>query len=130
VLEPVLAKFVRPQITYGFASRALLRLLPAHAAPPLDQPAACELNQKGKPICLRLGAAVNMRIEKVTSKGLAIWMAQTLPIDRLYFYGSDRPVYVSIGPERTGRIVAMLPGPSGRRVPRRISIEWLKQLEA
>jgi hypothetical protein len=57
-------------------------------------------------------------------------VVETLPIDRLYFYGLGRRDHVSFRSELTGSIVAMSPGPSGRRVPRRISIDWLKKFEA
>ena len=127
VLEPVQAHFGKVEITYGFASLKLLRLISAHAAPALDQHASCELNRRGAPICARLGAAADFWIASVPSLAIAKWIAETLPFDRLYFYGSDRPIHVSIGPERAGSIVAMIAGPSGRRVPRRISKDWLKQ---
>jgi hypothetical protein len=42
-----------------------------------------------------------------------------LPFDRLYFYGDDRPLHLSYGPENARAAFAMLPGPGGRRVPRR-----------
>ena len=126
ILEPIAARFGLPEITYGFASPALLRLIPAHIAPKLDQHASCELNQKGKPICARLGAAADFRIASVSSDQVARWIAKTLPFDRLYFYGPGRPLHVSAGPERAGSMVAMLPGPSGRRVPRKISLDWLR----
>jgi hypothetical protein len=129
-LEPVLMRFGRPEITYGFASPELLRLIPAHKAPALDQHAACELNARAKPICARRGAAVDFRVDKVSARDLAIWIAETLPFDRLYFYGSDRPLHVSMGPDQAGSIVAMLPSPSGRRVPRQSSIAWLKAVAA
>ena len=48
-----------------------------------------------------------------------------LPFDRLYFYGADRPVHVSVGPEEARAVVSMLLGPSGRRVPQRRSLDWL-----
>ena len=127
VLEPVRERFGRPEITYGFASPELLRLVPTRAAPALDQHASCELNRRGKPVCSRLGAAVDFRIASVSSLTVAIWIAESLPFDRIYFYGSELPVHVSIGPENTGSIVAMLAGPSGRRVPRRVSLDWLRE---
>ena len=127
ILEPVAEHFGRPEITYGFASPALLRLIPAHIAPALDQHVSCELNRRGNLVCSRLGAAADFRITAVPSAQLAIWIAEQLPFDRLYFYGDDRPIHVSTGPDRTGGIVAMLPGPSGRRVPRKVSLDWLRE---
>jgi hypothetical protein len=35
------------------------------------------------------------------------------PVDRLYLYAPDRPIHVSVGPERSRQIVHMRRGPSG-----------------
>ncbi len=56
---------------------------------------------------------------------LAAWIAGRLPFDRIYFYGSGRPLHVSVGPEESRSVVAMLPGPSNRRIPRKVTREWL-----
>ncbi len=126
ILEPVLARFGRPDITYGFTSPQLIREIPAHSAPRLDQHASYEINSRGKRICERGGAAVDIAIADVPSDRLAIWIAENLPFDRIYFYGADRPLHVSHGPDTTGQIVRMTPQLSGRRVPSVIPLKRLK----
>ncbi|MFC3172915.1 hypothetical protein ACFOD9_01475 [Novosphingobium bradum] len=126
ILEPVFARFGSPTITYGFTSPALIRLIPAHSAPRVDQHASCEVNARGKPICDRGGAAVDFAIGGPSSRDVAVWVTEHLPFDRLYFYGDDSPLHVSYGPEHTGQVVNMTPGPSGRRVPRVIDLARLR----
>ena len=127
ILEPVLKRYGPLEITYGFASPALSRQIPANTAPALDQHASCEKNGRGKLICKRLGAAVDFLIPNSSSIEVAIWIAENLPFDRLYFYGAGRPLHVSIGPENTKSLVSMLPGSTGRRIPRNIKVDWLKR---
>jgi len=126
ILEPTLARFGRPVITYGFASSALARKVPGRIAPELDQHAGHELKQNGAPICSRLGQAVDFYVPGVSSSKIAVWIAETLPFDRIYFYGDDRPIHVSIGPDNSKALVAMLPSRNGRRTPRNITIDKLR----
>ena len=53
----------------------------------------------------------------------AQWLAANTPFDRLYFYGAERPIHVSQGPEHSQQIVRMLPGKNGRLIPRVVSLE-------
>jgi hypothetical protein len=54
---------------------------------------------------------------------VARWVAANTPFDRLYFYGPDRPIHVSYGPEQSRQIVIMRAGPSGRLLPRVVGRE-------
>ncbi len=54
---------------------------------------------------------------------VAQWIVANTPFDRLYFYGDDRPIHVSHGPNRDRQIVLMVAGKSGRLVPRVVSAE-------
>lgn len=121
VLDPVIDRFGAIRLTYGFASAALTRQVSGRIAPPLDQHAGSELNGRGHPICPRLGQAVDFDVAGVGSLELARWLILNTPFDRLYFYGDDRPVHVSVGPAESRAIVMMLAGPSGRRVPRTVT---------
>ncbi len=67
--------------------------------------------------------AVDFRVPGVDSKTVAEWIVSNVRFDRLYFYGGDRPIHVSVGPDESGQIVLMLAGPSGRRIPRMLSTE-------
>ena len=59
---------------------------------------AYEMNRNGRYYCDRLGAACNFRIVGLESDRLVEWILELRsPLDLLYFYGGDRPVYVSYG---------------------------------
>lgn len=118
VLDPVIDYFGMIELTYGFCSRDLAKVIPGRIAPKLDQHAAHELNTRKQPICPRLGAAVDFIVPDENMREVAEWIVANTPFDRLYFYGEDRPLHVSVGPEQKREFVEMMPGPSGRRVPR------------
>jgi hypothetical protein len=121
VLDPVVGRFGRTDLTYAFASARLTRRIAGRISPPLDQHAGHELSRTGKPICERLGLAVDLLVPGVDSRVVAGWIVEHTAFDRLYFYGSDRPIHVSSGPAATRGIVEMRRGPSGRLVPRTVS---------
>jgi len=120
VLDPVIDRFGAIRLTYGFASASLVRRISGRIAPYLDQHAGAELNARGAPICSRLGQAVDFEVSGVGGLALARWLMANTPFDRLYFYGDDRPVHVSVGPAGSRAVVTMLVGPSGRRIPRTV----------
>ena len=125
ILDPVITRFGPVEVTYGFASLALTRHVPGRIDPTRDQHAGHELKSNGRPVCPRLGQAIDFRIDRVCSGQIAAWIVGMLPFDRVYFYGSDRPLHVSVGPSEARAVVTMLPGPSDRRVPRIRSTAWL-----
>jgi hypothetical protein len=43
---------------------------------------------------------------------------ENTPFDRLYFYGDDRPIHVSVGPDNSRQVVLMRKGKSGKLIPR------------
>lgn len=118
VLDPVVGRFGRIELTYGFASSRLTRHIERAIHPPLDQHAGHERSRLGKPICARLGLAVDLRVPGADSREVARWLVEVTGFDRLYFYGSDRPFHVSVGPEANRQIVWMRRGASGKLVPR------------
>ncbi len=118
VLDPVIDYFGMIHLTYGFCSSELAKAIPGRIAPKLDQHAAHELNTRKQPICRRLGAAVDFIVPDENMREVAEWIVANTPFDRVYFYGADRPLHVSLGPEQKREFVEMLPGPSGRRMPR------------
>mgnify|MGYP000869515274 CR=1 FL=1 len=127
LLDPVIDYFGMIRLTYGFASPALTRQIPARIAPVLDQHAACEVNRLGKPICPRRGAAVDFLVEDEDMLDVARWIASHLAFDRMYVYGPDRPLHLSHGPDARRQVTVMLPGPSGnqRLYPRTLTAEAL-----
>jgi len=46
-----------------------------------------------------------------------------LPFDRLYFYGKNRPIHISIVPENSFAITLLEQAPTKRRIPKNIKKE-------
>jgi DNA phosphorothioation-associated putative methyltransferase len=119
ILDPVIDYFGMIELTYGFCSHELGKLIKKRVAPKLDQHAAHELNTKNNPICLRFGAAVDFIVEDENMREVANWVAENTQFDRLYFYGEDRPIHVSYGPEKKGEYIDLVITDSGRQIPRK-----------
>jgi hypothetical protein len=118
ILDPLIDYFGMIRLTYGFCSPELARRIPGRIAPALDQHAAHELNRRGRPVCPRLGAAVDFRVDDEDMEEVARWIMANLPFDRLYVYGRDRPIHVSYSERPAGEAYEMrMVGE--RRVPRR-----------
>ncbi|MGL4475160.1 MAG: hypothetical protein ACRCT7_12035 [Shewanella sp.] len=132
LLDPIVDNFGEVQLTFGFCGKELRQLILKNTqpriAPQLDQHASYEQNTKGEPICKRLGAAVDLKIDRMPSKVLATWIAANLPFDRLYYYGVNKPIHVSVGPQNSQQII-LLKTIDGRRIPRKISLDTLKKLQ-
>lgn len=118
ILDPVWKKFGPVKLTYGFSSVELIKRIPGRNAPYLDQHAAHEKRRTGNPVCKRLGAACDFRIENWNMRQVAEWTFLNTPIDRLYFYGPDNPIHVSFSNTRAHKFVNMLLQEDGRRIPR------------
>jgi hypothetical protein len=117
ILEPVVEEFGRIELTYGFAGVALTRKISHRIAPKLDQHAGYERRPSGEYVCSRLGQAVDFRVREVSSRDVARFIIERLPFDRLYIYGSERPLHVSVGPQQAGAIFEMRQS-GGRLTPR------------
>ena len=124
VLDPVIDYFGMIQLTYGFASPDLTKHIRGRIAPKLDQHASHELNRLGKPVCDRLGAAVDFYIEDENMIEVGQWIAVNISFDRLYIYGPELPIHISYGPGMTSQITLMAHGKvPDRLVPKTVSIE-------
>jgi DNA phosphorothioation-associated putative methyltransferase len=110
ILDPVVDYFGMVELTYGFSSAKLAKAIPGRIAPKLDQHVSYELNRMKNPRCKRLGAACDFIVVDEDMLEVAQWVAENTAFDRLYFYGKDMPIHVSIGPEQKGEIVLMKPG--------------------
>lgn len=119
IVDPVVDYFGAIQLTYGFASSALTKHIHARIDPKIDQHAACELNRKGAPICPRRGAAIDFLVVDEDMREVADWIRSHLPFDRMYYYGTNRPLHVSYGPEHSREFFEMIEV-KGRRIPRRL----------
>lgn len=119
ILDPVIDYFGMIKLTYGFAGPELTKKISGRIAPHIDQHAAHELNRQGKPICSRLGAAVDFLVEDEDMLEVAKWITKNTPFDRLYIYGRKRPIHVSYGPELMRQVTIMIPtGQSGKLIPK------------
>jgi len=119
LLDPVVDYFGSIRLTYGFCSAELGRHISKRVAPKLDQHAACEVGPRKGPICDRLGAACDFIVDDEDMHDVADWIIANLPFDRLYFYGADRPIHVSYGPQNSRVAIEMVGRASGAVVPRR-----------
>lgn len=118
ILDPVIEYFGMVKLTYGFCSHELSLKVSGRNDPKLDQHSALELNSKKNLICKRGGAAVDFLVEDEDMLEVARWIVKELPFDRLYFYGSDRPVHVSFSGAQSAQIVDLSRfSRGGNRVP-------------
>lgn len=112
IIDPIIDNFGKDifKLTYGFCSPDLKRFLNkkdpitgiknGRIDPSRDQHMGHEINKNGNYYCKRLGSACDFIIENLDSKILVDWiLEQELPFDSLYFYGSNRPIHISYGPE-------------------------------
>ncbi|EKV02160.1 hypothetical protein Lepto7375DRAFT_4371 [Leptolyngbya sp. PCC 7375] len=112
IIDPVIDQYGQTQfeLTYGFCSSDLKRFLAqkdpltglknGKSTPSVDQHMACEKNRHGRYYCDRLGAACDFRIVDLDSNALVEWiLGQALPFDSLYYYGPNRPIHISYGPQ-------------------------------
>ncbi|RQW62384.1 hypothetical protein [Vibrio viridaestus] len=122
ILYPVEREYGTVQISYGFTSpqlvRYLLRNSPKDMGPSLDQHASMEVNTKGNRICTRDGAACDFYVSGYESNmgEIAKFITHHLPYDRLYFYGTERPIHISVGPENTQYALIRYRNETGKRV--------------
>lgn len=59
---------------------------------------------------------------------VAQWVVANTPFDRLYFYGADKPIHVSFGPNHDRQIVRMILSKAGGLMPRVISSDVFLRL--
>jgi len=119
ILDPVIDYFGMIKLSYGFCSHELGKHINKQVAPKLDQHAAHELNSNKNLICPRLGAAIDFIVEDENMREVADWVSENTPFDRLYFYGEDRPIHVSYGPEQKGEYIDLVMTEAGQQVPKK-----------
>lgn len=117
IIDPVMDYFGGIVLTYGFCSRELATQIKGRIAPKLDQHASHETNTRGNLICKRLGAACDFIVPDESMLEVAQWIVENTPFDRLYYYGDDKPVHVSLGPENSQVIAVMKISSNGRLYP-------------
>ena len=125
ILEPCLQRFGNVNITYGFCDHSLAKEIKKRTGsiyPPLDQHAGMELNKNQQLICSRGDLLLIFHCLPTSSKTLADYIVSELNFDRLYFYGNDRPVHVSVN-EKPVRKIVLMKARKLRVVPQRITEE-------
>jgi len=127
ILDPIVEQFGEIKLTYGLCSNDLLRQIKKRPspgiAPQLDQHAGYEINSKNNRICKRDGFACDFYALNTDSLTVAKWVVTHLSFDRLYFYGKNRPIHISIAPENNFAITLLEQSPSERRIPKNIKKE-------
>lgn len=121
MLIPLEKKFGCLKVTYGFTSASLKRYIgtksPSGTSPQIDQHSAYEENSNGKPICERGGVACDIIFDKVPSSEVVRYIVNRLNYDRIYFYGDQRPIHVSVSKEPIQHLQIMKESNNGRRFP-------------
>jgi hypothetical protein len=121
ILIPLERKFGKIKITYGFTSAKLQQYIskhsPAGTAPKLDQHSASELNVAGRQICERNGASCDIIIENYSSSAVVRYIVSKLNYDRIYFYGAQRPIHVSVSDTPIKHLQIMRNSINGKRYP-------------
>lgn len=139
ILDPIIDHFGidKFKLTYGFCSADLKRYLNqkdpitgkknGRIDPSRDQHIAHEMNKNGKYYCERLGAACDFLIVDFKSGHLVDWiLEQQLPFDSLYFYGENRPIHISYGPQHKRDIWAFTATGQPTKKALKIGLNWLK----
>ena len=136
IIEPIIDYFTLEnfKLTYGFCSPNLRKYLDqkdpitgiknGRIYPKIDQHMGHEINRNGKYYCERLGAAYDFLIVNVPSNQVIEWILQTkLPFDSIYFYGNNRPIHISYGPQHKRDIWTF----NSQGMPTRKGLrDWLK----
>ena len=127
VLDPIVDQFGEIKLSYGFCSNDLLQQIKKRPspgiAPQLDQHAGYEVNSRGNPICKRQGFACDFYVLDTDSLIVAKWIVNNLSFDRLYFYGKNRPIHISIAPKNNRAVTLLEQSSTRRRIPKNIKKE-------
>lgn len=123
ILEPINKVLGAVNITYGFTSPELVRYIqknsPSGTAISLDQHASHEVNLKENRINKRDGAACDFLVKGYEKKmnHVVHFIVNNLNFDKIYYYGKDRPIHVSIGQYQEKHLQVMCISKNGRRYP-------------
>lgn len=130
VLDPVADDFGPITLTYGVATRRLIKEIKHDVSPRVDQHSSHERSATGKAICGRGGAACDFFVDGVDSLAVAQWVVRYTRFDRMYYYGVDRPIHVSATDDPKGQCVIVSREEESRRViPTVISTEKFLALQ-
>lgn len=123
ILIPINDKFGKITITYGFVSSKLNAYIQKNnrtgTYPSIDQHSSHELNSKNTTICDRGGIACDFYVSGSESKMNVItdYIVSNLEFDKLYYYGSARPIHISVSNKMLKHLQIMNESENGRRIP-------------
>lgn len=120
IMDKVVEEFGNLQLTYGFCSPELSKVIPKNIYPKLDQHAGHEIKKNGMHICERLGFASDFIVPDVSSLIVGRYIVSNLEFDRLYFYGGNSPIHVSLT-DSPVRSIVLMNMHGDRRVPQVVS---------
>lgn len=121
VLDPLIDYYGPIKLTYGFCGDKLRSLIKKRVSHDRDQHASFEKKRSGELVCSRGGAACDFIVEDEDMLEVAQWLVENTPIDRMYFYGPDRPLHVSYKTTPDREFYEMLTSDSGKLSPRKLS---------
>lgn len=123
ILLPIKNQFGDLTITYGFVSAELNKYIQKNSSsgtsPSIDQHSASELNGANNHICKRHGLACDFIVEgyeKQMNK-VMLFIVNNLIFDKIYYYGKDRPLHISVGNKSERHLQIMKISDKGRRFP-------------
>tara|TARA_Y100000815_G_scaffold257055_1_gene265301 strand:- start:2954 stop:3604 length:651 start_codon:yes stop_codon:yes gene_type:complete len=120
ILLPIERNFGQIKITYGFTSLPLKLFIqkasPERTAPEIDQHASYELNSAGNPINKKGGAACDVLVNTNSVEAVK-FVTRNLSYDRIYFYGSHRPIHVSFSDDPVNHLQIMRENSKGHLYP-------------
>jgi hypothetical protein len=125
VLLPISKEFGEVKITYGFVSSELNKYIQKNSSsgtyPSIDQHAASELNNSNTHICKRHGLACDFIVNGYEDQmdKVMFFIVNNLNFDKIYYYGKDKPLHVSVGNESERHLQIMNVSDKGRRIPGR-----------
>ena len=123
VLLPVERNFGEVKITYGFVSADLNRYIQKNSSsgtcPSIDQHSSSELNKNDNPICKREGLACDFFVVGFEENMNLIveFIVNNLMFDKIYHYGNNRPLHVSVSNQPMKHLQLMNNSDKGRRIP-------------
>ena len=123
ILEPINKALGAINVTYGFTSPELVRYIqrnsPSGTAISLDQHASHEMNLIENRINKRDGAACDFFVKGYEMKmnHVVHFIVNNLDFDKIYYYGKNRPIHVSIGEINEKHLQVMCVSINGRRYP-------------
>ena len=107
ILDRIQDNFGEIEFTYGFCSISLQKKIKKNIYPKTDQHAGFETDKKGNVICNRGGIAVDFKITNLSSLELSRWIVQHCNFDRIYYYGKERPIHISLNRNPISQIILM-----------------------